>query len=130
MKYYFSKTLVGTNFLEAEKQVKEQLKTEGFGVLSEIDVKETFKKKLDTDFRKYKILGACNPHFAYQAIQCEDKLGVLLPCNVVIEELINGDIDISVVSPIASLIAVENKELEVLVIEVETKLKRVIDRLK
>lgn len=130
MKYYFSKTLVGTNFLDAEIQVKEQLKTEGFGVLSEIDVKETFKKKLDTDFRKYKILGACNPHFAYQAIQCEDKLGVLLPCNVVIEELINGDIEISAVSPIASLIAVENKELEVLVIEVETKLKRVIDRLK
>ena len=130
MKYYFSKTLVGTNFLEAEIQVKEQLKIEGFGVLSEIDVKETFKKKLDSDFRKYKILGACNPHFAYQAIQCEGKLGVLLPCNVVIEELINGDIEISSVSPIASLIAVENKELEVLIIEVETKLKRVIDRLK
>ena len=130
MKYYFSKTLAGTNFKEAGNQVIEQLKTEGFGVLTEIDVKETFKKKLDADFREYKILGACNPHFAYQAIQCEDKLGVMLPCNVLIEELMNGDIEISAVSPVASLNAVENKDLDVLVLEVEMKLKRVIERLK
>lgn len=91
MSYYFNKILKDISFEEALARVSEELKKEGFGVLNEIDVQETLKKKIDVDFKKYKILGACNPHFAYQALQKEDKIGVLLPCNVVVEEHENGD---------------------------------------
>ena len=92
MSYYYNKVLKGKDFNEAIDQVTAELKKEGFGVLTEIDVKETLKKKIDVDFKKYKILGACNPHFAHKALQSEDKIGVFLPCNVVVEENENGDI--------------------------------------
>ena len=130
MKYYYSKTLVGVSFDEAEKRVTEQLKSEGFGILTEIDVSGTFKKKLDVDFKKYKILGACNPQFAYKALQAEDKAGVFLPCNIIVEEQENGNIEVSAVSPVASMMAIENKDLEKIIEEVEKKLKGVIERLK
>lgn len=102
MSYYFSKALE-ISFDEAVAKVTEELKQEGFGVLTEIDVKQTLKKKLDVDFRKYKILGACNPPFAYQALQLEDKIGVMLPCNVVVQENDEGSVEISAVDPIVSM---------------------------
>ena len=129
MSYYFSKVLLGKSFDEAVELVTAQLKTEGFGVLTEIDVKETFKKKLDIDFKKYKILGACNPQFALKALQCEDKIGVLLPCNVIVEEHESGEFEVSVVDPIASISAVKNETLEDIVSEVKQKLIQVVENL-
>ena len=101
MNYYFSKILTATSFSEAEEQVTELLKTEGFGVLTEIDVSKTLKNKINVDFKKYKILGACNPQIAYQALQIDDKAGVFLPCNIIVEEHENGNIEVSAVSPVA-----------------------------
>lgn len=129
MSYYFSKILKNTNFDEAIEKVTAHLKNEGFGVLTEIDVKETLKKKIDVDFKKYKILGACNPHFAHKVLQKEDKIGVFLPCNVIVEEHENGEVEVSAVDPIASMAAVENKGIEELAKEVQQKLKRVIESL-
>ncbi|MCX2738395.1 DUF302 domain-containing protein [Pontibacter anaerobius] len=129
MNYYFNKTLKGKSFDEAVEQVTAELKKEGFGVLTEIDVKETLKKKIDIDFKKYKILGACNPHFAHKALQSEDKIGVFLPCNVVVEENENGDVEVSAVDPIASMAAAKNDALEGIAKEVQQKLKQVIDNL-
>lgn len=102
------------------------MKKEGFGVLSEIDVKETLKKKINVDFRNYKILGACNPHFAYKALQSENKVGVLFPCNIVVEENENGEIEVSAVDPISSMNVIQNESLKELATEVQQKLKRVI----
>lgn len=129
MSYFFSKILKEKGFDEAIDHVIAELKNEGFGVLTEIDVKETFKKKINVDFKKYKILGACSPHFAYKALSAEDKIGVFLPCNVVVEEHDNGDVEVSVVDPIASMMAVKNKNLEPLATEIQQKLKHVIERL-
>ena len=129
MSYYFSKVLKNTSFEEATEKVTAELKKEGFGVLTEIDVKETLKKKIDVDFKKYKILGACNPHFAHKVLSIEDKIGVFLPCNVVVEEHENGEVEVSAVDPIASMLAVENKGIEELAKEVQQKLKRVIESL-
>ncbi len=129
MSYYFSKILKNRNFDEAIGQVTVELKKEGFGVLTEIDVKETLKKKIDVDFKKYKILGACNPHFAHKVLTKEDKIGVFLPCNVVVEEHENGEIEVSAVDPIASMLAVENKGIEEFAKEIQQKLKRVIESL-
>ncbi len=126
MSYYFNKILKEKDFDTATEQVTAELKKEGFGVLTQIDVKETLKNKIDVDFKKYKILGACNPHFAYKALQGEDKIGVFLPCNVVVEQHENGEIEVSAVDPIASMSAVENKNMEVLATEVQQKLLRVI----
>lgn len=128
MEYYFTKTIYG-NFDSAISKVTEELKKEGFGVLTEIDVKETLKKKLDVDFKKYKILGACNPHFAYQALQSEDKIGTMLPCNVVVQELEDGKVEVSAVDPVASMMSVKNEGLEKIAGEVRQKLSRVIDNL-
>ncbi len=130
MSYYFSQEVNGKSFDEVVELVTAELKTEGFGVLTEIDISGTFKKKLDVDFKKYKILGACNPQFAYKALSAEDKLGVFLPCNVVVQENKNGAVEVSAVDPVASMVAVENKELGSLVTEVQEKLKRVIKKLK
>ena len=130
MSYYFNKILKNSTFEEAIEQVTAELKKEGFGVLTEIDVKNTLKIKIDVDFRKYKILGACNPHFAYKALQNEDKIGVFLPCSVIVQELENGQIEVAAVDPIASMMAVENENLESLAIEVQQKMKRVIENLK
>ena len=129
MNFYFSKTVTNQNFEDALKNVTEALKTEGFGILTEINVKETFKKKLDVDFKKYIILGACNPQFAHKALLLEDKLGVFLPCNIVVEEHDNGEVEVSAVDPVASLSPVENKIVENIASEIQQKLKHVIESL-
>lgn len=129
MSYYFNKILKGKSFEEVIELVTNELKKEGFGVLTEIDVKATLKKKLDVDFKKYIILGACNPYFAHQALLSEDKIGVFLPCNVIVQEHENGAIEISAVDPIASMMAVSNPKLGEISEEVQSKLKKVIDSL-
>ncbi len=129
MKYYFNKRVQNKSFDEAIVSVTEALKTEGFGVLTEIDVKETLKKKIDVDFKKYRILGACNPQFAYQALQCEDKIGAFLPCNVIVQEHDNGDVEVSAVDPVASMTSVDNPDLEGIASQVQQKLRKVIENL-
>ncbi|MEO8711554.1 MAG: DUF302 domain-containing protein [Parafilimonas sp.] len=128
MSYYFSKT-IEDDFDSALAKVTEELKREGFGILTEIDVKETFKKKLDVDFRRYKILGACNPNFAYQALQAEDKIGTMLPCNIIVQEHENGKVEVTAVDPVASMMAVENNALAETANVVREKLKNAIERL-
>ncbi len=128
MSYYYSKTL-GISFDEALVKVTQELKNEGFGILTEIDVKETMKKKMNVDFRKYKILGACNPPLAHKAIQIEDKIGTMLPCNVIVQELSEGKIEVAAIDPVASMQAVENPKLREVANQVQAKLKRVIDSL-
>ncbi|MEI6575803.1 MAG: DUF302 domain-containing protein [Bacteroidota bacterium] len=130
MSYYFNTILTGTNFEDAIEQVTAELKKEGFGIVTEIDVKQTFKTKIDVDFRNYKILGACNPHFAHAALCAEPKIGVFLPCNVIVEENENGQIEVSAVDPVASMMAVENLDLPGLAEEVRQKLQNVINNLK
>ena len=129
MNYYFSKTLSNITFEDAINKVTEELKKEGFGVLTDIDVKATLKKKLDVDFKKYHILGACNPVFAHKALQAEAKIGVFLPCNVIVEENQDGSIDVAAVDPMASMMAVENNSLGAIAEQVRNKLKNVIDQL-
>ena len=126
MSYYFTKK-VNISFDDAIAKVTEELKKEGFGVLTEIDVQATFKKKLDVDFRKYRILGACNPNFAHQAITAEDKIGLMLPCNVVVQETADGGIEVSAIDPIASMMAVKNDSLGSVAQQVQAKIKRVIE---
>lgn len=128
MSYYFSKT-VDKDFDAAIEHVTEELKKEGFGVLTQIDVQETLKKKLDVDFKKYRILGACNPNFAYQALQSEDKIGAMLPCNVIVEENLDGTVEVSAVDPIASMIGVKNDALGGVAKQVSAKLQKVINSL-
>jgi len=130
MSYCFSKILSTNSFEEAIEQTTVELKKEGFGILTEINVDEVLKKKIDVDFKKYKILGACNPEFAYKALKSEDKIGVFLPCNVIVEEHENGTIEVSAVDPIASMISVNNNNLGELATEIQAKLKRVIFNLK
>lgn len=125
MSYYVSTKFDGS-FDEAITKTTEELKKEGFGVLTEIDVKETLKKKLDVDFKKYKILGACNPGFAHKALQIEDKIGTMLPCNVIVEEHEDGSVEVSAVNPISSMQAVENSSLGDIAGEVKSKLEKVI----
>lgn len=129
MNYHKSVTQEGKSFEEVIEAVTEALKTEGFGVLTDIDVSATFKKKLDLDFQKYRILGACNPHFAHKAISSENKIGVFLPCNVVVQQHDNGTIEVSAVDPMASMMSVENEELGALASEVNAKLDKVIAQL-
>ena len=126
MSYHNSKT-VNLSYEDAISKVTEELKKEGFGVLTEIDVKETLKKKLDVDFRKYKILGACNPPFAYQALQAEDKIGTMLPCNVIVQETTEGKVEVSAINPLVSMQSVKNPNLEFIATNVSVKLKRVLE---
>jgi uncharacterized protein (DUF302 family) len=128
MSYYFCKTVKGS-FEEVLEKVAASLKNEGFGILTEIDVKETLKKKLDVDFRKYKILGACNPPFAYEALRAEDKIGIMLPCNVIVQEMGENDIEVAAVDPVASMKAVENQELYGIATQVQEKLKNIVHNL-
>jgi uncharacterized protein (DUF302 family) len=128
MEYCFSKK-VAYSYEEAISKVTDELKSEGFGVLTEIDVKATLKKKLDVDFRKYVILGACNPQFAFRALSAEDKVGLLLPCNVVVQEYGNGEVEVSAVDPVGMMQMVDKPELNEVAAQVAEKLKRVIDRL-
>ena len=129
MDYYFLTLLKNISFDDAIKKTKEALKIEGFGVLTEIDMKTTLKEKLDVDFYNYKILGACNPTFAYKAIQNEDKIGTMLPCNVIVQERVNGIIEVAAVNPEASMQAIKNPELIGVSKEVTKKLKKVIQQL-
>jgi uncharacterized protein (DUF302 family) len=129
MSYYFSKTLSNTSFDEAIDHVTEALRNEGFGVLTEIDIKATLKKKLNVDVNRYQILGACNPPFAYKALQAEDKIGLMLPCNVIVQERDTGEIEVSAVDPIASMQAVENDSLGDIASQVADMLRGVIEGL-
>ena len=128
MNYYFSKILQ-ISFDVAVAKTVEELKKEGFGILTEIDVKETLKKKLNVDFRKYKILGACNPPFTYQALQSEDKIGLMLPCNVIVQETADGKTEVSAIDPIASMQAIDNPKLREVAEQIQAKLKKVINNL-
>ena len=128
MSYYFSKT-VQTTLDDAVARVTEELKKEGFGVLTEIVVKATLKKKLDVDFRDYRILGACNPQYAYRALQAEDKIGTMLPCNVIVQEIAGGRIEVTAVDPVASMQAIKNPKLAEIAGQVREKLRTVIERL-
>lgn len=128
MSYYFTKTL-DVSFDEAVVRVTEELKKEGFGILTDIDLKETLKKKLNVDFKKYRILGACNPPFAYKSLQAEDNIGLMLPCNVVVQEISEGKIEVAAIDPIASMQAIENSKLRDVAEQVQVKLKTVIDSL-
>lgn len=125
VQYYMQKTLSLT-FEKALERVKEELKKEGFGVLTEIDVRETLKNKLDVDFRNYRILGACNPPFAYQALQLEEKIGLLLPCNVIVQETTDGKVEAAAIDPVASMQTVGNPRLTAVAEQVRAKLKNVI----
>lgn len=128
MSYYFSKKIRGS-FDEVLDKVTSSLKEEGFGILTEIDVQATLKKKLDVDFHKYRILGACNPPFAYKALQAEDKIGTMLPCNVIVQEKEEGEIEVAAVDPVASMKAVENPDLLKIAQQVQEKLKKVVSGL-
>ena len=126
MQYYFNK-VVEMTFEETIAKVTEELKKEGFGVLTEIDVQAALKKKIDVDFRKYRILGACNPSYAYKALLAEDKIGTMLPCSVIVQEREDGRVEVAAIDPIASMQAVENESLGGIALEVQAKLKKVIE---
>jgi uncharacterized protein (DUF302 family) len=126
---YFTSQKVDLSYDQAIEKVTGLLEEEGFGVLTEIDVKDTLKKKLDVDFIKYIILGACNPNFAHKALQAEDKIGVMLPCNVIVEENEDGTVEVSAVNPVASMQAVSNEGLQPIADEVRKRLEKVISNL-
>ena len=128
MTYYFSKVLA-VEFDEAVQLTVEALKARSFGVITEIDVSETFRKKLGIAFRKYRILGACNPVMAFEALQLEDKIGTMLPCNVVVQSLDDGRVEIAAIDPVASMQAVDNPALHIAAAQVRAELKAVIDSL-
>ena len=128
MSYTFAKIL-NAPFEKTLEAVRTSLQSEGFGVLTDIDVKATLKKKLDVDFRQYRILGTCNPSFAYQALQKERMIGTMLPCNVIVQETDDGKIEVAAVDPVASMEAIENSDLADIADQVQKKLKRVIDQL-
>ncbi len=128
MTYYFSKTLRAP-FDEAIARLTEGLKKQGFGILTEMDVKETLKKRLNVDFRRYKILGACNPPFAHRALELEDKVGTMLPCNVIIQEWAPGQVEVAAIDPVASMQAIENPKLQEVAQQVGRKLKNVIENM-
>ncbi len=125
MSYYYSKK-VQADFEEVVSRVTQALKEEGFGILTQIDVKDTLKKKLDVEFRNYRILGACNPPFAYQALQAEDKVGTMLPCNVIVQETLQGEVEIAAIDPSASMQAIDNAELQKIATIIGQKLQSVI----
>jgi len=125
MKYGFSKT-TDYSFEQAIEKVTDELKKEGFGVLTTIDVKDTLKKKIDVDFKKYTILGACNPKLAHSALQVEEELGLLLPCNVIVYEKKDKTV-ISIFDPRVMTIVIENPEMKPVAEEVKTKLQRVLE---
>lgn len=128
MKYYFNKTVKGT-FEEVIDTVTQGLKEEGFGVLTEIDVTATLKEKLAIDFKKYRILGACSPPDAYKALLAEDKIGTMLPCNVIVQEIEEGVFEVAAVNPMASMQAVENEKLSKVAEEITDKLEKIINKL-
>jgi uncharacterized protein (DUF302 family) len=128
MAYYFSKT-VSTGFNETVKRTADALKAEGFGIISEIDVKKTLKEKIGADFRNYRILGACNPKLAHEALQLEDKVGTMLPCNVVVQEVGGGKTEVAAIDPVASMQAINNPKLRDAAERVQGMLRKVIESL-
>lgn len=128
MAYYFNTTLAGT-FEEAVDRTVLALKSEGFGILTDIDVQKTLHEKIGATFRKYRILGACNPQLAHQALQLEDKIGTMLPCNVVVQELPDGSVEVAAIDPVASMLAIDNPRLKAAAAQVAEKLKRAIAQL-
>jgi uncharacterized protein (DUF302 family) len=128
MKYYFNKTL-HEDFEKVIDKVTDELKKEGFGILTDIDIKETLKEKPDVDFKKYRILGACNPSYAHKALEAEDKIGTMLPCNVIVQEVSKGVIEVAAVNPMASMQAVDNEILAEIASDITTKLENVIEKL-
>ncbi|MDD2196685.1 MAG: DUF302 domain-containing protein [Tenuifilaceae bacterium] len=129
MNYYFSKT-IEAEFDKATELVIEALKAEGFGILTEINTQQVFKEKLNIDFKKYKILGACNPAIAHRALHHEDKIGTMLPCNVIVQEISKNKTEIAAINPVASMLAVKNENITAIANEVKEKLERVISSLK
>ena len=128
MSYYFAQTL-STSFDDALDRATAALKDEGFGVITSIDLKETFKRKLDTDFRRYTILGACNPNLAFEALKLEDKVGTMLPCNVIVQEVSPGQVEVAAIDSVASMQAIGNPELAKKAEAVRQKLQSAIARL-
>ena len=128
MSYYFSKTL-SIPFEEVVRRATEALKREGFGIITEIDVKDTLKKKINVDFRNYRILGACNPVLAHEALQLEDKVGTMLPCNVVVQETLEGKTEVAAIDPVASMQAIDNPLLKQAAERVQAKLRKAIETL-
>ena len=128
MSYYFAKT-VKMGFEDAVHRTIEVLKQEGFGIITEIDVKDTFKKKINADFRNYRILGACNPSLAHEALQIEDKVGTMLPCNVVVQEAGEGNVEVAAIDPVASMTAIGNPRLKQAAEKVRVKLRQAIEAL-
>lgn len=129
MNYYHATKLHNAGFKEIIKKVTEVLKQEGFSVLTEIDIQDKLKEKLNVDFRKYTILGACNPPYAYRALQQEDKIGTMLPCNIIVQELNKNEVEVAAIDPVASMVAVKNLALADVANEINEKLKRVISSL-
>ena len=128
MSYYYART-IQASFEDAVGRTREALQAEGFGVITEIDVQKTLKTKINVDFRRYLILGACSPAMAYQALQIEDKVGTMLPCNVVVQERSEGTVEIAAIDPEASMQAIENRALTEKAAEVGAKLRRALDRI-
>jgi uncharacterized protein (DUF302 family) len=128
MEYYFSKML-NASFDESIQRVTDALKAEGFGIISEINIHDKLNEKLGVEFKKYRILGACNPGYAYKALQAEDKIGTMLPCNVIVIDQGGDRIEIAAVNPVASMMAIHNPALEPIALEITGKLKKVIDAL-
>lgn len=128
MSYYFAKTLE-ISFEGAIRRTTEALRQEGFGIITEIDVRDTLKKKINTEFRNYRILGACNPTLAHEALQLEDKVGTMLPCNVVVQDTGNGTVEVAAIDPVASMMAIDNPRLKHAAEKVQAKLRQVIDSL-
>ncbi len=128
MSYYFSRTL-DLSFEEAERKVTEELQKHGFGILTQIDIQATLKKKLDVNFPRYHIIGTCNPPFAHRALQSERMIGLMLPCNVVVQERADGKIEVAAIDPVASMQAVQNPQLQEVAREVQNMLKRVVENL-
>lgn len=128
MKYYIENT-IESDFETAVEKTKAVLKDQGFGVLSEIDIHDTLKEKLDVDFRKYKILGACHPPSAYKAIQAEDKIGTMLPCNVIVQEISENQTEVAAVDPVASMMSVENEAVKATAEEIRSRLEKAINSL-
>ena len=128
MSYYFAKTLT-MGFDEAVQRTTKALKAEGFGIITEIDVKDTLKKKINVDFRSYRILGACNPTLAHEALQIEDKVGTMLPCNVIVQDMGDGKAEVAAIDPVASMQAIDNPRLKQSAELVRAKLKKAIEAL-
>jgi uncharacterized protein (DUF302 family) len=127
MTQYYLNKIVNLSFDEAVARVTEELKKEGFGILTEVDMQATLKKKLDVDLRPYKILGACNPPFAFKAVQTESHIGLLLPCNVIVQDAGDGKTEVAAIDPVVSMSRVDNPALEPVAQEIRAKLQRAID---